>query len=159
MNAARKPSRWREVLAVRGARKPSSAVGSAIYKPGGLAGTPTAVFWPTRSTPSGSNPQALALKKKSDLTAPSDATAINDAGFIGGWLKDANATTSKATLWRGASVYVLAEDLNDPHIVKLGTGWSLEAVTAINNNRVIVGNGKLNGKTRGFVMVPLPAGN
>ena len=91
------------------------------------------------------------------LAESAAATAINDAGFIGGWSKD--ATTSRATLWRGASVNILAEDLNDPHIVKLGAGWSLEAVTAINNNRVIVGNGKLNGKTSGFVMVPLPVGN
>ena len=91
------------------------------------------------------------------LAESAAATAINDAGFIGGWSKD--ATTSKATLWRGAAVNVLAEDLNDPHVVKLGTGWSLESVSAINNNRVIVGNGKYNGKPRGFLMVPLTPGN
>ena len=134
----------------------SIAVGSAINKPPGTY-EPTAVFWPNRSTGSGPNPKALVLKEINGATDTSDATAINDIGFIGGWSKV--GTTSKATLWRGASVYVLAEDLNDPHIVKLGTGWSLEAVTAINTNRVIVGNGKLNGKTRGFVMVPMPVGN
>ncbi len=132
------------------------AVGSAIKKPFAIP-APSAVFWPARFTPSAANPAALLLKKMSSVIDTSDATAINDADLIGGWSKD--ASTSKATLWRGAATAVLAEDLNDPHVVKPGTSWSLEAFTAINNDRVIVGNGKCNGKPRGFVMVPLPAGN
>ena len=146
--------------AVNSATPPSPyvafAVGSSINIQNFIS-KPNAVFWPTRTTLSGPNPAALNLKKIGTTVDQSDATAINDIGFIGGWSKV--GTTSKATLWRGAAVNVLAEDLNDPHIVKLGSGWSLEAVTAINNNRVIVGNGKLNGKPRGFVMVPLPVGN
>ncbi len=73
------------------------------------------------------------------------AAAISEGGLIVGASADPNGV-SNAFLWKQGTMFNL-NDLIDPN-----TGWVLEVATAINKNGWIVGTGKKEGKSRGFLI-------
>ena len=89
----------------------------------------------------------------------SSALGINPTGWIVGWSKEATNTSSRAVMRWGPSASTPWRDLNDRHFVHGLTGWDLEQAKAINSAGVIVGNGKLNGNSRGFILTPRQTGN
>ncbi len=75
--------------------------------------------------------------------------AINNHGQVVGW--SAISPTSglnHAVLWEGGDIL----DLNDLHD---GAGWDLRWANDINDAGQIVGWGRFNGYTRGFLLTPV----
>ena len=79
--------------------------------------------------------------------ATSAARAVNDGGDVVGESWTAGGVVH-AFLWRSGQMI----DLNSR--IPPGTGWVLTHASGINNTGAIVGWGRLDGKTRGFVLVP-----
>jgi probable HAF family extracellular repeat protein len=77
---------------------------------------------------------------------PGAAEDINDAGQIVGW------TTG------GAYIYENGVVTNLNTLIPPGTGFNLQAATGINNAGQIVGYGFAGGRTRAFLLTPVPAG-
>lgn len=78
----------------------------------------------------------------------SEATAINDAGLIGGVFRSAFEGDPRAFLTDGNSAAVDLNTLLDPS----AAGWVLHEVTDINNAGQIVGYGRFNGLARAFIL-------
>ncbi len=149
-----------QLSVARGVSNGGIAVGSSLTKAAATTNiTKTeAVFWPAR-VGTNANPSAMVLQPLSTNSFQHyDANWINIGGYIGGWSYDITAIYH-ATLWRGASTNTVPQDLNDQHLAYRGTNWWLETVEAINDKKVMVGNGWYNGKPRGYVLVPLTSGN
>ena len=85
------------------------------------------------------------------------ATALNDQGQVVGWSGcDLGAkalakggVTPYAFLWQNGELI----DLND--IIPPESGWHLTRANGINNNGQIAGHGKVDGKTRAFLLTPI----
>ena len=76
---------------------------------------------------------------------------INNLGQAVGFSLNA-AGQSRAVIWDGELV-----DLNT--LLPPGSGWErLEVATGINDQGFIIGNGIYNGRQRGFLIIPSPAG-
>ena len=73
------------------------------------------------------------------------ATAINNRGWVVGCAATASGT-NHAFLWREG----VMEDLND--LIPPGSGWLLIGATNINDHGEIVGTGRYQGQTRGFLL-------
>lgn len=119
-----------------------------------------AVFWDARS--GNVNPAAYSLGvwqspvSSGVFDSQSFALGINNQGRIVG------RSRSAAGINRAVLRYAYSDpwkDLNDRHFVHVTTGWVLQSATAINNTGYILGNGTLNGSSRGFVLIPRIPGN
>jgi probable HAF family extracellular repeat protein len=79
----------------------------------------------------------------------SAARAVNDAGVVVGesWT---SGGIVHAFVWQAGQM----TDLNTR--IPPGSGWTLTHASAINNSGAIVGWGRFQGKTRGFMLVPGP---
>jgi hypothetical protein len=101
-------------------------------------------WYPTWQTPAASNHKA------------GQAMSLNDIGGIVGWSGPTN--TAPVAVYRPGTG-VKWQDLNDRHFVAYPPGWILRHANGINNQKLIIGNGTLNGSARGFVLVPRVPGN
>ncbi len=117
-------------------------------------------FWSSRS--GDVNPTANGLGawrspvSSSVFDSKSYALGIADSGRIVGRSRSGSGS-DRAVLRNG---YLDSwKDLNDRHFVHGAGGWVLQSATAINNTGYIVGNGTLNGTSRGFVLIPRSIGN
>jgi hypothetical protein len=81
------------------------------------------------------------------------ALDINSAGQIVGHVAfvDNPSFGGAAVLWEKGKIF----DLN--LLIPVGTGWDLLSAEGINEQGQIVGFGTLGGKTRAFVLTPIPA--
>jgi hypothetical protein len=82
--------------------------------------------------------------------------ALSDIGAIGGW-SGTSASAQKAVY--KPFVNAAWQDLNDRHFVSYPTGWVLEQVVGINNQRIVIGMGSYSGSSRGWILIPRTAGN
>jgi hypothetical protein len=118
-------------------------------------------YWPLRAS---NEPNALAVSLGvwagpvlgGEIDNMSSAQSVNSAGAVVGW-SGANSTQTRAVYRTGSGSSW--RDLNDKHFVHGISGWQLERANSINGNGVIVGNGKLSGTPRGFILTPRTTGN
>lgn len=75
------------------------------------------------------------------------ANSINDATLVVG-SRPISTTTSQAVLWEDGELF----DLNT--LIPADSGWELVSASKINNKNQIVGTGKINGESRGFLLTP-----
>jgi probable HAF family extracellular repeat protein len=89
-----------------------------------------------------------------DLDTPglsSFAYDINMSGqVVGRWYTSPSSEDSHAFLWENGAVY----DLN--MLVSDGSGWLLNVATGVNDLGQIVGAGTYGGKTRAYLLTPVP---
>ena len=77
---------------------------------------------------------------------------INNLGMVVGEAKQSSGDPDgRAFLWTMGQM----QNLND--LISPGSGWTLRAAYAINDDGWIVGHGTLNGSPRSFVLVPEPS--
>jgi probable HAF family extracellular repeat protein len=79
-----------------------------------------------------------------------EANGINASGHIVGMSMDGDGR-ARAVRFDGS----IAIDLNT--LIPAGSGWTLQFAQSINDSGVIVGWGRLNGQTRGFILEPAGA--
>ena len=79
--------------------------------------------------------------------ARSDALDVGPGDVAVGWAENGSGEP-RAFLWRNGTM----SDLND--LLPAGSGWQLDVATAINDRGAIVGNGRLNGQPRAFMLMP-----
>jgi hypothetical protein len=140
----------------------ASGVAVGWFSPNDLVTTNSAVLWNVRG-PGSSNQTGVDLSvwyppwqnPASSTHRQSRAVAISDHGAIAGW-SGVTITAPKA-MYRPYSS-ASWQDLNDRHFVSYPSGWSLLQAVAVNNQRIIVGQGTLSGSSRGFLLVPRTAG-
>lgn len=75
------------------------------------------------------------------------ANSINDATLVVG-SQQISTTTSQAVLWEDGELL----DLNT--LIPADSGWELVSASKINNKNQIIGTGKINGESRGFLLTP-----
>jgi probable HAF family extracellular repeat protein len=75
------------------------------------------------------------------------ANSINDSTQVVGASRSNNSTTY-ASLWEDGELF----DLNT--LIPADSGWELVSASKINNKNQIVGMGKINGESRGFLLTP-----
>lgn len=75
------------------------------------------------------------------------ANGINDATLVVGE-SQISTETSHAFLWEKGKMF----DLNK--FIPANSGWELFSASEINNKNQIIGTGKFNGETRGFLLTP-----
>ncbi|MEP0834207.1 hypothetical protein NDI48_23870 [Microcoleus sp. AS-A8] len=75
------------------------------------------------------------------------ANSINDSTLVVGSQR-ISTTTSQAVLWEDGELL----DLNT--LIPPDSGWELVSASTINNKNQIVGTGKINGESRGFLLTP-----
>lgn len=75
------------------------------------------------------------------------ANSINDSTQVVGASRSNNSTTY-ASLWEDGELF----DLNT--LIPADSGWELVSASKINNKNQIVGTGKINGESRGFLLTP-----
>jgi probable HAF family extracellular repeat protein len=75
------------------------------------------------------------------------ANSINDSTLVVGASRS-NNSTSYASLWEDGELF----DLNT--LIPADSGWELLSASKINNKNQIVGTGKINGESRGFLLTP-----
>ena len=81
----------------------------------------------------------------------SEAFGINDRGqVVGASYGEPNGAAGRAVLWEGNGPVV---DLNTR--LPAGTGWRLLSARAINGRGQIVGQGRMGGRLRTFLLTPL----
>jgi probable HAF family extracellular repeat protein len=78
----------------------------------------------------------------------SSANAINNAGKVVG-VSSLSSGVRHAVLWDNSSI----QDLNN--LIRPNLGWELQVARSINDRGQIVGNGKINGQTRAFLLTPV----
>lgn len=88
-----------------------------------------------------------------DELAPFDTRAfdINNGGDAVGWSWIDAAGNARAVLWEDGGAAI---NLNDR--IPGGSGWLLNDARGINDAGQIVGNGRLNGVPRAFLLTPVP---
>lgn len=75
------------------------------------------------------------------------ANGLNDSTQVVGESRSNNSTTY-ASLWEDGELF----DLNT--LIPADSGWELVSASKINNKNQIVGTGKINGESRGFLLTP-----
>ena len=75
------------------------------------------------------------------------ASSINDSTLVVGASRF-NNSTSYAFIWEDGELF----DLNT--LIPADSGWELVSASKINNKNQIVGTGKINGESRGFLLTP-----
>ncbi|AFZ19783.1 HAF repeat-containing PEP-CTERM protein [Allocoleopsis franciscana] len=75
------------------------------------------------------------------------ANSINDSTLVVGESRSNNSTTY-ASIWEDGELF----DLNT--LIPADSGWELVSASKINNKNQIVGTGKINGESRGFLLTP-----
>ncbi len=75
------------------------------------------------------------------------ANSINDSTLVVGASRF-NNSTSYAFIWEDGELF----DLNT--LIPADSGWELVSASKINNKNQIVGTGKINGESRGFLLTP-----
>jgi probable HAF family extracellular repeat protein len=75
------------------------------------------------------------------------ANSINDSTLVVGASRS-NNSKSYASLWEDGELF----DLNT--LIPADSGWELVSASKINNKNQIVGTGKINGESRGFLLTP-----
>lgn len=80
----------------------------------------------------------------------STAVSINSEGVIVGWAMKAD-TDTRAVMWYNGQIYNLSG-----RVLRGGQGWVLRRAHAINDVGQIVGYGFYRGRTRAFLLNPLP---
>lgn len=127
-------------------------------------------WWPDTSGGSIYTPMYLGVMNSDQYpwsVRDSAAMAINDLGNnvheIVGWSHTTASTTANGTPrafyavvapWSESGRIPLI-GLNDEHLLHNAPGWILTSAEGINNSGVIVGNGTLNGLSRGFALIPI----
>jgi probable HAF family extracellular repeat protein len=81
------------------------------------------------------------------------ASDINEAGTVVGGSSSISTSSGSAFMWRNGQIF----NLNN--LLQPNSGWQLRSATGINNNGQIVGIGKFNGQTKGFLLTPVTVTN
>lgn len=82
------------------------------------------------------------------LGAAGGALAVNNQGVVAGWCLD-KAGANRAVVWDGS---LGAVDLNER--LPASAGWVLERATAVSDDGCILGQGRLRGIPRTFILYP-----
>jgi hypothetical protein len=121
-------------------------VGQCLVKSSTTSQTGNApCVWHVRISPSGDTISAPQRLDANDGSADGKAAALNQQGWIAGNQGDA---TSSPTLWIKAHPYLLNS------VIAPNSGWTLNAVYAMNDRGQIVGTGENQSGSRAFMLTP-----